>query len=71
MGLVTDHMSAEETEDLARLPYRYAETELDQFRNWRLDTSYGPVYVSMTRALLPARADAGGACGSPAKKALT
>jgi hypothetical protein len=46
-------MSAEETGDLARLLYRYAETELDQPGRWRLDTRDGPVYVSMTRELLP------------------
>jgi hypothetical protein len=46
-------MSADETEHLARLLCRYAETELDQFDNWRLDTHVGPVYVSMSMALLP------------------
>jgi hypothetical protein len=46
-------MSADETEQLARLLYRYAETELDQFDNWRLDTEIGPVYVSMSMELLP------------------
>lgn len=40
MGLVRDRMSADETEHLARLLYRYAETELDQFDNWRLDTHF-------------------------------
>lgn len=46
-------MSADEAEQLARLLYRYAETELDQFDNWRLDTEFGPVYVSMSMELLP------------------
>lgn len=46
-------MSADETEQLARLLYRYAETELDQFDNWRLDTEIGRVYVSMSMELLP------------------
>lgn len=41
-------MSADEGEQLARLLYRYAETELDQFDNWRLDAEIGPVYVSMS-----------------------
>jgi hypothetical protein len=35
------------------LLYRYAETELDQWDNWLLDTEIGPVYVSMSMALLP------------------
>jgi len=46
-------MSAEESEQLVRLLYRYAESELDQWDNWRLDTEVGPVYVSMSRELLP------------------
>lgn len=46
-------MSAEESEHLVRLLYRYAETELDQWDNWRLDTEIGPVYVSMRLELLP------------------
>jgi hypothetical protein len=57
MGFVTDRMSEEEAGHLARLLYQYAETELDQFDNWRLDTAHGPVYVSMTRALLPGRSE--------------
>jgi hypothetical protein len=36
-----------------RLLYRYAETELDQWDNWRLHTEVGPVYVSMSKELLP------------------
>lgn len=46
-------MSPEDVEQLARLLYRYGETELDQFDNWRLDTEFGPVYVSMSMELLP------------------
>jgi hypothetical protein len=46
-------MSAEESEQLVRLLYRYAETELDQWDNWRLDSEIGPVYVSMSMVLLP------------------
>jgi hypothetical protein len=46
-------MSADESEQLTRLLYRYAETELDQWDNWRLDTEIGPVYVSMSMELLP------------------
>jgi len=53
MGLVTDRMSADEAEQLVRLLYRYAETELDQFDHWRLETGYGPVYMNMARQLLP------------------
>ncbi len=46
-------MSADEVEELARLLYRYAETELDQWDNWRLDSEIGPVYVSMSMELPP------------------
>ncbi len=46
-------MSADESEQFVRLLYRYAETELDQWDNWRLDTEVGPVYVSMSMELLP------------------
>lgn len=46
-------MSADESEQFVRLLYRYAETELDQWDNWLLDTEIGPVYVSMSMALLP------------------
>lgn len=46
-------MSADESEQFVRLLYRYAETELDQWDNWLLDTAIGPVYVSMSMALLP------------------
>ena len=46
-------MSAEESQQFVRLLYRYAESELDQWDNWRLDTEIGPVYVSMSMELLP------------------
>ena len=46
-------MSAEESEQFVRLLYRYAESELDQSYNWRLDTEIGPVYVSVSMELLP------------------
>jgi hypothetical protein len=46
-------MSADESEQFVRLLYRYTETELDQWDNWLLDTEIGPVYVSMSMALLP------------------
>jgi hypothetical protein len=46
-------MSADEAEHLVRLLYRYAETELDQFDNWRLDTEHGPVYLNVSRQLPP------------------
>lgn len=32
---------------------RYVSHELDQFEHWRIETSYGPVYISMTNALPP------------------
>jgi hypothetical protein len=46
-------MSADESEQFTRLLYRYAENELDQWDNWRLDTEAGPVYVSISMELLP------------------
>ena len=46
-------MNADEAEQFVRLLYRCAETELDQWDNWLLDTEVGPVYVSMSMALLP------------------
>jgi hypothetical protein len=46
-------MSADESEQLVRLLYRYAETELDQWDNWRLDTEVGPVYLTMSMEPLP------------------
>jgi hypothetical protein len=46
-------MSADEAEQFVSLLYRYAETDLDQWDNWRLETEGGPVYVSMSMALLP------------------
>src|ERR1700677_5293709 len=52
-SLVTDRMSADGAEQLVRLLYRYAETELDQFDHWRLETGDGPVYMNMARQLLP------------------
>jgi hypothetical protein len=45
-------MSADESEHFVKLLYRYAETELDQWDNWRLDTEVGPVYVSMSMEVL-------------------
>jgi hypothetical protein len=50
-------MSAEESEQFVRLLYWYAETELDQWDNWRLDSEIGPVYVSMSMELLPDSSD--------------
>jgi hypothetical protein len=46
-------MSADDSDQFVRLLYRYAEIELDQWDNWLLDTEIGPVYVSMSMALLP------------------
>jgi len=46
-------MSADESEQFVRLLYLYAETEPDQWDNWRLDTEVGPVYVRMSMELLP------------------
>jgi len=40
-----------ELEQLRYLLHRFAEHDLDQFDNWRLDTSHGPVFVMLTREL--------------------
>lgn len=53
IGLVTDRMSADDAEHFVGLLYRYVETEMDQWDNWRLNTAIGPVYVSMSMELLP------------------
>lgn len=42
-------LSDAEVQDLVRLLARFAEHELDQWENWRIDTSYGPVYALITR----------------------
>jgi hypothetical protein len=46
-------LSDDEVRDLDRLLARFAEHELDQWENWRINTSYGPVYVTLTRGLMP------------------
>lgn len=48
---MSERMSADEVEQLVRFVYRYAETELDQWDNWLLDTAVGPVYVSMSMSM--------------------
>ena len=75
-------MSADEAQQLTQLLYWYAETELDQWDNWRLDTATGPVYVSMSTALpragptgrlIPSRSlgRGGRLAGSPVPTALS
>ncbi|MEU4216177.1 hypothetical protein [Actinoplanes sp. NPDC026623] len=46
-------LSDAELRDLVRLLARFAEHELDQFANRLLPTTYGPVYLAMTRSLWP------------------
>jgi len=48
---VSEDLSASEYEQLRQLLQRYAERHLDQFENLRFETSYGPVFVLMTREL--------------------
>jgi hypothetical protein len=48
---VSAKLSDEEFWHLLQLMERYAETDMDQWDTWRLDTSYGPVYVRITREL--------------------
>lgn len=42
-----------ELRELARLLARYASHDLDQWENWRIETSHGPVYMLLTRGLMP------------------
>jgi len=42
-----------ELRDLARLLARFVSHDLDQWENWRLETSYGPVFVTITNGLMP------------------
>jgi hypothetical protein len=44
-------LSDAEFRDLVRLLARYAERELDQGNFWKINTSYGPVYVQLHRGL--------------------
>jgi hypothetical protein len=46
-------LTSSEFEVLRHLLQRFAEHELDQFEQWRFDSSYGPVFVSLTRELPP------------------
>lgn len=42
-----------EVRDFAQLLARYVSHDLDQWDNWQIDTSHGPVYVMITRSLQP------------------
>lgn len=44
-------LSDPEFQGLIRLLARYAERELNQWDCWKLQTSYGPVYLQMSREL--------------------
>jgi hypothetical protein len=44
-------LSDAEFRELIRLLARYAERELDQWDCWKLQTSYGAVYLQMSRGL--------------------
>jgi hypothetical protein len=46
-------LTASELEQLRDLLRRFAEHDLDQWDNWRIETSYGPVFVQLTRELEP------------------
>jgi hypothetical protein len=48
---VSEDLSASDYEQLRQLLQRFAEHHLDQFENLRFETSYGPVFVHMTREL--------------------
>lgn len=42
-----------ELRELVRLLARYANHDLDQWENWRVETRHGPVYVLLARGLMP------------------
>lgn len=50
---MSEDLSPSEFGQLTALLQRFAERHLDQFENLRFDTSYGPVFVAMMRALPP------------------
>lgn len=50
---MSESLTPSEIEVLRSLLQRFTEHELDQFENWRFDTSYGPVFVAFTRKLPP------------------
>jgi hypothetical protein len=50
---MSESLTASEAEHLRTLLQRFTEHHLDQFDNWRFDTSYGPVFVQPTRELQP------------------
>lgn len=44
-----DSPSDREFHDLVKLLRHYSENELDQFSLWRLNTTYGEVYITISR----------------------
>jgi hypothetical protein len=46
-------LSDDKLRELLRLLGRYAWHELDQWENWRIESSYGPVHVLLTRGRMP------------------
>lgn len=46
-----------ELRKLAELLARYASHDLDQFEYWRLESPYGPVYLTMSRRPFPGTSD--------------
>jgi hypothetical protein len=54
---MADALSDDELNQLVALLYRFATFELDQHEAWKLDTDYGPVYVTLSRALPAGHSD--------------
>jgi hypothetical protein len=50
---MSEDLTASEYEQLWQLLRRFVERHLDQFEHLRFETSYGPVFVVMTRELPP------------------
>jgi hypothetical protein len=46
-------LSDTELRDFLQMLARFAQHELDQWENWLIPTTYGPVYLAMSRALWP------------------
>ncbi|WP_062348794.1 hypothetical protein [Herbidospora yilanensis] len=54
---MTGSLSDEEFQDLLGLLRRLSEHDVDQFLLWKTQTTYGKVYITITRGLLPGMSD--------------
>ena len=54
---VAERLNDDEWNEMRSLIRRFAETELDQWVAWRTETSYGTVYIEISRAPRPGASD--------------